>query len=141
MNITDIFIEHAAVLFANGLAASFYYLPIHKNLVCLSTSANPVTVFGKFLASAASILAEYSDPRIRADIDGSARFIHVLGIKSRGGKPEQYESIEKFIRECVMPIKDSRIDTYNSLYGMPSDFEEEGEKRSELIKYIEKALK
>jgi len=38
MNITDIFIEHAAVLFVDGLAASFYYLPIHKNLVCLSTS-------------------------------------------------------------------------------------------------------
>ena len=37
----DIFVEHAAGLFINGLAASFYY----KNLACLNTSVIAETRF------------------------------------------------------------------------------------------------
>lgn len=94
----------------------------------------PIRIFGKFLASA---LSSYSKSN---EMDTSVTFIQILDTssfakKENSSKPNQFEKIKKSIQGIP---KFSKIKCYKIFYGNKSEFE--GEKGTELINFIQKAI-
>ena len=107
--------------------------------------ATPITVFGKLMASAASISVEYEPEeggkKNLVVLDEPVTFIHILGVKDKGSKSSQYESIRKFIEENVMPIRGSKVNRYKQIYGTVSEFQNISGKGREFIGYIKDLFK
>jgi len=107
--------------------------------------ATPITVFGKFIASAASISAEYEPEKgfkkNLVVLDEPVTFIHILGVKDKGSKSSQYESVGKFIKENIMPIRGSKVNCYKQIYGTVPEFQNVSGKGREFIDYIKALFK
>ena len=106
------------------------------------TNVKPTQVCGKFLTSA---LASYYIPKDYEPfgMDKSVLFVQVLDISNlkegKTKKIKQWQNIEKAI-QGILPIKNSNIDNYKLFYGDISDFRLKGEKRGELIGFLQKYL-
>ena len=108
------------------------------------TDVKPTQICGKFLTSALSSYLIHKPVNSKPISMGeSVLFIQILDalkVKEKGHKIEQWKNIQKSIRN-IIPVRDSKIGNYRLLFGDLSKFETNGEKREELINFIQEALR
>jgi hypothetical protein len=107
------------------------------------TDVKPTQIFGKFLTSALS--SNYIHRNEKAvDMGDPALFVQILDIsklkRDKTRKIKQWLNIEKSIQN-VIPLKESKIKRYKLFYGNISEFGNKGDRKHELIAYIQKFLR
>lgn len=105
----------------------------------------PTQIFGKFFASAfSSYFIHESKNKEPKSMSDSVLFIHILDKsklkEDKTSKIRQGENIEKSIGD-IIPISGSKIDNYRLFYEDIDDYDKDGDKRQELVSYIEEFLK
>ena len=84
-----------------------------------------------------------SEKNIPVPMDNSVLFIQTLDTsglkKNKTAKIAQWKNIEKSIKN-IIPVKESKINNYKHFYGDVSEFGVNGNKRTELVDYIQKFL-
>lgn len=105
----------------------------------------PTQICGKFLTSAlSSYFIHKSEGNTAIEMGDLVSFIQILDkakLQDRTSKVKQWENLEKSIMN-LLSVERIKIGEYKLLYGNVSDFEDENSNKcTELITYIEEVLK